>query len=159
MLELLLERGESMKKSTNTTNVASVQTSSEYVKLLLTTEEYLITGKLYLPIPSVVENPTNENLFVAQNMAQLINDNIDNYLEQNYQVCYEKFLDLGVKTVRLICYSKDFIHLVEKQLNENYIYQLTNSEFDWCNKFCYDFYIFKYNMIIEINGLVFLICC
>ena len=47
MLELLLERGESMKKSTNTTNVASVQTSSEYVKLLLTTEEYLITGKLY----------------------------------------------------------------------------------------------------------------
>ena len=48
----------------------SVVTSagSEYVKVLLTTEEYLITGKLYLPIPSVVENPTNENLlFYALN--------------------------------------------------------------------------------------------
>lgn len=43
--------------------------------------------------------------------------NIDNYLEKNYQVCYEKYLDLGVKTVKLICYSENFIHLVEKQLN------------------------------------------
>ena len=57
-----------------------------------------------------IDNPTAEE-------KQKIFNNIDNYLEQNYQVCYEKFLDLGVKTVRLICYSKDFIHLVEKQLN------------------------------------------
>ena len=57
-----------------------------------------------------IDNPTAEE-------KQKIFNNIDNYLEQNYQVCYEKFLDLGVKTVRLVCYSKDFIHLVEKQLN------------------------------------------
>ena len=50
-----------------------------------------------------IDNPTAEE-------KQKIFNNIDNYLEQNYQVCYEKFLDLGVKTVRLICYSKDFIH-------------------------------------------------
>jgi hypothetical protein len=34
----------------------------ESVSILITTEKYVITGKLYLPIPSTVENPTNENL-------------------------------------------------------------------------------------------------
>ncbi len=32
------------------------------IKILITTEEYLIRGELELPIPSVVENPTTENL-------------------------------------------------------------------------------------------------
>lgn len=103
MLELLLERGESMKKSTNTTNVAAVQTSSEYVKLLLTTEEYLITGKLYLPIPSVVENPTNENLlFYALNCGnkfiQIYDCVISNRAKVEYQPehvpCYNINLDI-----------------------------------------------------------------
>lgn len=45
-----------------------IQTSKQYVQLLITTEDYLITGKLYLPIPSTVSNPTNENLlFYALN--------------------------------------------------------------------------------------------
>ncbi|MGN0030801.1 MAG: hypothetical protein ACI37Q_02460 [Candidatus Gastranaerophilaceae bacterium] len=45
-----------------------LQTGKESVKILITTQEYLITGRLYLPIPSVVENPTNENLlFYALN--------------------------------------------------------------------------------------------
>ena len=52
-----------------------------------------------------------------------------------------------------ISVPEKFMNNILKQLDENYIYQLTNSEFNWCNKFCYDFYIFKYNMIIEINGL------
>lgn len=32
------------------------------IKILVTTEEYLIRGDLELPIPSVVKNPTTENL-------------------------------------------------------------------------------------------------
>lgn len=32
------------------------------IKVLITTEEHLIRGDLYLPVPSVVENPTIENL-------------------------------------------------------------------------------------------------
>lgn len=32
------------------------------VTLLITTEEHLIRGKLYLPIPSVVENPTTRKI-------------------------------------------------------------------------------------------------
>ena len=45
-----------------------LQQSNESVKILITTAEYLITGKLYLPISSVVKNPTNENLlFYALN--------------------------------------------------------------------------------------------
>ena len=39
-----------------------MKTGNDYVKLLVTTEDYLITGKLLLPIPAVVENPTTENL-------------------------------------------------------------------------------------------------
>lgn len=102
MLELVLERGESMKKSTNTTDVV-VQASSEYVKLLLTTEEYLITGKLYLPIPSVVKNPTNENLlFYALNCGnkfiQIYDCVISNRARVEYQPehvpCYNINLDI-----------------------------------------------------------------
>ena len=38
----------------------------------ITTEEHLIRGKLYLPIPSVVENPTTENLlFYALNCGNM----------------------------------------------------------------------------------------
>ena len=57
-----------------------------------------------------IDNPTSTE-------KREIFNNLDNYLEKNYQVCYEKYLDLGVKTVKLICYSEKFIHLVEKQLN------------------------------------------
>lgn len=43
-----------------------------FVTLLITTEEHLIKGKLYLPIPSVVENPTTENLlFYALNCGNM----------------------------------------------------------------------------------------
>lgn len=46
--------------------------SENYVKLLVTTEDYLITGKLRLPIPGVVENPTTENLlFYALNCGNM----------------------------------------------------------------------------------------
>lgn len=46
----------------------NIQTSNDKVKILIITNEHSITGWLYLPIPSVVENPTNENLlFYALN--------------------------------------------------------------------------------------------
>ncbi|MBE7712609.1 MAG: hypothetical protein E7Z87_02570 [Cyanobacteria bacterium SIG26] len=42
------------------------------IKVLLVTEEYHITGDLRLPIHSVVENPTNENLlFYALNCGNM----------------------------------------------------------------------------------------
>ncbi len=57
------KEGKNMKKETET-----LEQSSKFVKILITTKDYLITGKLYLPIPSVVKNPTNENLlFYALN--------------------------------------------------------------------------------------------
>ncbi len=44
----------------------------KFVKILVTTEDYLITGKLYLPIDSSVENPTIENLlFYALNCGNM----------------------------------------------------------------------------------------
>ena len=90
-----------MKKSNN--NSVVTPASSEYVKLLITTEEYLITGKLYLPIPSVVENPTNENLlFYALNCGnkfiQLYDCVISNRAKVEYQPehvpCYNINLDI-----------------------------------------------------------------
>ena len=52
----------------NENEKTELQTSKNHVQILLTTADYLITGKLYLPIPSSVTNPTNENLlFYALN--------------------------------------------------------------------------------------------
>ena len=37
-------------------------------------------------------------------------------------------------------------------LNIEYIYQLSNKNFDWCKKYRYDFFLKKENTIIETNG-------
>lgn len=79
------------------------QQSNESVKILITTAEYLITGKLYLPISSVVKNPTNENLlFYALNCGnkfiQLYDCVISNRENIEYQPehvkCYNINLDI-----------------------------------------------------------------
>ncbi len=58
-----------MKKETHKKELT---TSKKSIKILVTTAEYLITGKLYLPIDSVVENPTTENLlFYALNCGNM----------------------------------------------------------------------------------------
>lgn len=80
-----------------------LQQSNESVKILITTAEYLITGKLYLPISSVVKNPTNENLlFYALNCGnkfiQLYDCVIFNRENIEYQPehvkCYNINLDI-----------------------------------------------------------------
>lgn len=80
-----------------------LQQSNQSVKILITTEEYLITGNLYLPIPSVVKNPTNENLlFYALNCGnkfiQLYDCIISNRENVEYQPetvqCYNINLDI-----------------------------------------------------------------
>ena len=59
------------KKEREVANVRLV-TGKEYVTILITTAEHLIKGKLYLPIPTVVENPTTENLlFYALNCGNM----------------------------------------------------------------------------------------
>lgn len=42
---------------------------------------------------------------------------IDSYIKQNYEIQWQKYVQLGSKIVKLVCYSKDFIPLVEKQLS------------------------------------------
>lgn len=52
--------------------MAGAKKIQNFVTLLITTEEHLIKGKLYLPIPSGVENPTTENLlFYALNCGNM----------------------------------------------------------------------------------------
>jgi len=51
---------------------AVVTQGQQVVKILVSTQEHLITGKLRLPIPSVVENPTTKNLlFYALNCGNM----------------------------------------------------------------------------------------
>ena len=51
------------------------------IKVLLVTEEYHITGDLRLPIHSVVENPTNENLlfYALSQTVENLEREINNY--------------------------------------------------------------------------------
>jgi hypothetical protein len=52
---------------------------------------------------------------------------IDSRIKENNQLLCEKYVRLGSKTVRLLCYSKEFLPLIEKQLS----YTLRDS----CDKF------------------------
>lgn len=61
----------SAKKDNKFQNI-KIPTGKDYVTILITTAEHLIRGKLYLPIPSVVENPSTENLlFYALNCGNM----------------------------------------------------------------------------------------
>lgn len=51
-----------------------------------------------------------------------------------------------------ISYGEKFIRCFLKQLNIDYIYQLTKRHFDWVENYRYDFYLKKYNTIIEVMG-------
>ena len=46
-----------------------------------------------------------------------------------------------------------FLNSILKQLNVKYKHQLTKKNFKWCNEFRYDFFIYKYNIIIEAHGM------
>lgn len=52
-----------------------------------------------------------------------------------------------------ISIPEKFMINILKQLNVDFQTQLNKSDFKWCGYFKYDFYIKKYNMIIEINGI------
>ena len=59
--EIQESRGErSMANVSN--NKVTMPSDKDYIVVLITTENYIIKGKLYLPENSVVKNPTNENL-------------------------------------------------------------------------------------------------
>jgi len=61
-----------MAKTTNNAKNTDVSFGKEYVTILITTQEHIIKGKLNLPIPGVVENPTSENLlFYALNCGNM----------------------------------------------------------------------------------------
>ena len=51
-----------------------------------------------------------------------------------------------------ISISEKFMANILKQLDEDFITQLNKSDFKWCENFRYDFYLPRYNMIIEIHG-------
>ena len=57
-----------------------------------------------------IDNPSKEKL-------KEYNDNLLCYIKKNFSFEKTLYLDLGVKIVRLLCYSKDFIPHIEKHLD------------------------------------------
>ena len=60
---------------------------------------------------------------------------------------------------QVICICKDgfsypekFMFSFLKQLNVEFIYQMSNTTYNWCGKYKYDFYIPIKNLIIEVHG-------
>lgn len=49
-------------------------------------------------------------------------------------------------------YPERFMQQVLKQLNIEYKFQLNRNVFSWCGIYIYDFYLPKYNYIIEVHG-------
>lgn len=49
-------------------------------------------------------------------------------------------------------YPEKFVYNFLEQLNVDFIYQLSNANFNWCGKYRYDFYIPNENLIIEVHG-------
>lgn len=52
-----------------------------------------------------------------------------------------------------ISYPEKFVFSLLKQLNVNFITQLSKRNFEWCGKYYYDFYIPDYSIIIETHGI------
>ena len=52
-----------------------------------------------------------------------------------------------------ISIPEKFIINILKQLDVRFITQLNKTDFNWCNEYRYDFYLFKYNTIIEAHGI------
>lgn len=52
-----------------------------------------------------------------------------------------------------ISYPERVMYLILKQLCEDFKMQLSKTTFEWCNKYKYDFYIPKSNVIIETHGI------
>lgn len=52
-----------------------------------------------------------------------------------------------------ISYPEKFFMSILNQLNISYVYQLSKSTFEWCDKYRYDFYLPAYNCIIETHGI------
>lgn len=72
------------------------------------------------------------------------------FKRQINQICFRK-------SIACVCgdgmsYSEKFIYNLLEQLNIEFIYQLNKTTFDWCNNYKYDFYIPKFNCIVEVNG-------
>lgn len=68
-----------------------------------------------------------------------------NLLVKNLTSC--KFCSDGISI------PNKFMANIFKQLNEEFITELSSKEFSGKNYFKYDFYLPKYNMIVEVNGL------
>lgn len=49
-------------------------------------------------------------------------------------------------------YPEKFVYNFLKQLNIDFIYQLSSSTYKWCGKYRYDFYIPEKRLIIEVHG-------
>ena len=53
---------------------------------------------------------------LSEQQLENIFNNLNKYVNTNYQQVWTRYVKLGSKTVRIICYSDEFTPLVERQL-------------------------------------------
>lgn len=90
-----------------------LQLGKDYITILITTKEYYIRGRLYLPIPSVVENPTTENLlFYALNCGNMFISLHDCVITSRAKVEYQpehvKYYNINLSIVHSCQIVEDF---------------------------------------------------
>lgn len=72
-----------------------------------------------------------------------------------YPMCVANLYNQGFRCKRCsdgVSYPEKFMIAVLEQLNIDYIPQLNKTTFKWCENYKYDFYLPKYNYIIEVHG-------
>lgn len=96
-------------------------------------------------------------------------EDIYKYTSQNERVIQFKCPDCGyIKKMRInnvynqgfscskcsdgIKYPEKFMINILSELKIEYIRELSKKDFEWCGSYRYDFYLPKYNMIIEVHG-------
>ncbi len=67
-------------------------------------------------------------VFTKQQKDNLYIEQIKLHIHANHTLIWERYVQLGSKNVRLLCYSKDFIPLIQKQLS--YTLKDSSDEFD-----------------------------
>ncbi len=80
---------------------------------------------------------------LSTEQINLYNKKISNYITSNFKLVETKYIDLGVKTVRILNYSKEFTPHIEKQLT--YVLKDNAPKYDatlvlWKEENVYDFY-------------------
>ena len=110
-----------------------------------------------------VTHPHLINCFIDKNDARKYKASSNKKILVKCPFCetvkYMKICDLtkrgvtcGVCSIKTCSLGEKIIYALLSIMDEDFIKELNNTDFDWCENYRYDFYLKKYNCIIETHG-------